>query len=346
MIVINARFLTQPLTGVQRYAIEISLRLTKIDPSIRFVVPKNIIHHDLAKQLNAEVIGTSTGYFWEQIELPNYLKKIGSPLLINFANMAPIFYTNKITSIHDIAFVKFPVGFSWKFKTIYKILIPLVIKTSRRIITISEFSKKEIMDYYKVDSKKIEVIQNGIDKRFVKKDRKLDEQYILGVSSLDYRKNFKSLIDAYLKISNPSLKLYIIGEQNSTFQTMDIQNHANIHFLGRVSDEELIQYYSDAALFVYPSFYEGFGFPPLEAMACETPVVTSNATSIPEVCDDAAVYCDPNSIDDIKSKIELVLSDEALQKELMVKGLERVRMFSWEKSAEKHMKLFEKVLEV
>ncbi len=344
MFIVNARFLTQSITGVQRYAIEISLRLKEINPSIRFLVPKNVIHLDLAKLLDVEIIGENTGYYWEQIELPNYLKKIGSPLLINLANMAPIFYKNKVISLHDIAFVKFPSGFSWKFKLIYKLFIPLILKSSKKIITISQFSKKEIMNYYHVNSKNIEVIYNGIDQNFCKKEKKFNERYILGVSSLDYRKNFKGLIQGYLKISNPNFKLYIIGEQNSVFQNIDIKFHDNIQFLGRVTDENLVQYYSDAMLFIYPSFYEGFGFPPLEAMACGTPVICSDNSSIPEVCGDAVIYCNPHDINDIKYKIEFVLSNKNLQKEMIFKGLEQAKLFSWEKSAEKHIQVFQKVL--
>lgn len=344
MFVVNARFLTQKLTGVQRYAIEISKRLKKLDPSIIFVAPQNILHLHIAKELDVQIIGTKTGYFWEQIELPLYLQSISSPLLFSPANMAPIFYKNKIVSLHDIAFVKFPSGFSWKFKLIYRLFIPLILAFSKKIITISQFSKKEIISYYQIKTDKIEVIYNGIDKQFTKKENQNTEKYILGVSSLDYRKNFKGLIEAFNQISNPELKFYIIGSDNGAFKSMIKGMYNNVHFLGRVSDEELVQYYSNALIFIYPSFYEGFGFPPLEAMACGTPVICSNITSLPEVGGDAVVYCDPYNIQDIKEKIELVLNDASLQEELKVKGLERAQSFSWDKSAKGHMDVFEEVL--
>lgn len=344
-IVINARFLTQKLTGVQRYAIEISKRLKKLNPNIVFVSPRDILHMDIAKELDVQIIGNKVGYFWEQIELPLYLKSIGAPLLFSPANMAPIFYKNKIVSIHDIAFVKYPYGFDWQFRLVYRLLIPIILMTSKKIITISQFSKKEMIEYYSLSAEKIVVIYNGIDEKFSHhlgtEDR---EKYLLGVSSLDPRKNFQGLIEAFLKLNHPSLSLYIIGGKSSNFKDIDMTIDSKIRFLGRVADEELVSYYSRALAFVYPSFYEGFGFPPLEAMACGTPVICSDSSSLPEVGGDAVVYCNPYDVEDIKEKITLLLDDEDLQEKMIKKGLERAKMFSWDKSAEQHLEIFKKVV--
>lgn len=344
-IVINARFLTQKLTGVQRYAIEISKSLKQLKPKIKFLAPRNILHVDVAKELGIEVIGNSTGYFWGQIELPLYLKSIGSPLLFNPANMAPIFYRNKIVSLHDIAFVKYPSGFDWRFRFVYKVLIPIILKTSNKIITVSQFSKKEIIDYYALSTDKIAVINGGIDEKFhTSLNKHTEKEYFLGVSSLDARKNFKGLIEAFLKLNHPSIKLYIIGDKNNAFKHIDVITDERIKFLGRVTDEELISYYSGALAFIYPSFYEGFGLPLLEAMACGTPVITSNLSSMPEVCGDAAMYVDPYDVEDIANKLQIVLEDEVLQRVLIDKGLIHVQKFSWEKASTEHLVVFNKVL--
>ena len=344
-IIVNARFLTQKLTGVQRYAIEISKRLKKLDPSIIFVAPKNILHLDIAKELNIQTIGNSTGYFWEQIELPLYLKSIGSPLLFSPANMAPVFYKNKIVSVHDIAFVKYPHGFEWQFRLVYRLLIPMILKTSKKIITISQFSKKEIIDHYSLSPKQIVVIYNGIDEKFYHHPNpEHKEQYFLGVSSLDSRKNFQGLIEAFLELNHPSLMLYIIGDQNNAFKNIDVMTDKRIKFLGRVSDEELIDYYSGAFAFVYPSFYEGFGFPPLEAMACGAPVICSNTASLPEVGGDAVMYINPYDTNDIRDKMLMVIENEKLREEMLQKGLQHVKQFSWNQAAEEHKQLFDKVL--
>ena len=121
-------------------------------------------------------------------------------------------------------------------------------------------------------------------------------------------------------------------------------NKEDIHYLGYISDIELAKTYNLASLFVYPSFYEGFGLPPLESMACGTPVICSSTTSLPEVGGDAVIYCDPYDIEDIKFQIELVLNDKVLQKDMIKNGLERVKQFTWEKSANKHMQVFEELI--
>lgn len=344
-IVVNARFLTQKLTGVQRYAIEISKRLKKLDPTIVFVAPQNILHVGIGKELDVQIIGTRTGYFWEQIELPLYLKSIGSPLLFSPANMAPVAYTNKIISIHDIAFVKYPHGFDWQFRLVYKLLIPMILKTSKKIITISQFSKKEIIDHYSLSPEKIAVIYNGIDEKFHShSNTKHKQKYLLGVSSLDPRKNFQGLIKAFLELNHPSLMLYIIGDQNNAFKNIDVITDKKIKFLGRVTDKELISHYSGALAFVYPSFYEGFGFPPLEAMACGVPVICSNTSSLPEVGGDAVMYINPYDTNDIRDKMLIVIENEKLRDEMIIKGYQQAMKFLWQDSAEKHLSIFQKEL--
>jgi len=339
-IYINSRFLTQNITGVQRFAIEISKELKKLyKDNILFVSPKNIIHIDLAKELNVKIVGNHTGHLWEQIDLPRYLKSVGSPLLLNLANTAPLFYKNKIVTIHDIAYEKFPKNFDWKFRYFYKFLVPSIIKTSKHIFTVSQFSKNEIIECYKVDKNKISVVYNAVNKIFklIKKD--FNNEYILAVSSLNYQKNFHSLIKAFNKLKNKDIKLYLVGDINKSFADTqllkDIEQNKNILFQGRVSDNELINLYSNAICFIYPSLYEGFGIPPLEAQACGCPVIVSNVASLPEVCSNSALYCNPYDTDDIKEKIELLVNDKDLQNELIQKGFENIKRFSWEKSAKK-----------
>ena len=149
MIVVNARFLTQPLTGVQRFAFEISRALRDLcnDKDLHFVAPSNILTPKKAKELDVEIIGSHTGHLWEQLDLPLYLRKVGNPLLLNFCNTAPIFYKNKLSTIHDITYIRYPQTFSKSFRYFYKVAIPLVLKTSRHVFTVSNFSKQEISDY-------------------------------------------------------------------------------------------------------------------------------------------------------------------------------------------------------
>ena len=345
MLIINARFLTQNITGVQRFAIEISKQINKLyGDDIQFVSPKNIIHKNLAKELNVKVIGNKTGHFWEQLDLPKYLKQNGSPLLLNLANTAPLFYKNKIVTVHDIAYERFPQTFDWKFRWFYKLLIPNIIKRSKHTITVSKFSKSEIIEFYGTNKDDISVIYNSVSDIFKNVEDKKDDKYILAVSSLNYQKNFHSLIKAFNLLENQDILLYLVGSINKNFANLelikDIEMNPNIIFKGRVDDEELISIYSSALAFVYPSLYEGFGIPPLEAQSCGTPVICSNAASLPEVGGtDSVLYIDPYDVNDIKEKIETLINDEAVQKELIEKGFENIKRFSWEESAKKIIKI-------
>lgn len=351
-IYINARFLTQKITGSQRFAIEISKQLKKINPSIKFATPKNIIHTDLAKLLEAEIIGKNMGHVWEQIDLPLYLRSKGNPLLLNLVNTAPLFYKNQIVTIHDLSFLRNPDWFSKKFYYYYRFLIPKIAKNSLKIITVSEFSKKEIINLLNISEENIKVIYCAISKEFqdiIKIDSNNNYgNYILAVSSLDPRKNFERLLLAYNRLTLKDTKLVIAGSKHKIFVDVKIKNfirnNKNIILTGYVSDKVLVSLYRNAIVFVYPSIYEGFGLPPLEAMACGCPVVASNAASIPEVCCDAAYSVDPYNVDSIVEGIYKVLTDESLRQSLIQKGFERVKLFSWEKSAQKVIKIIEEVL--
>ncbi|MCJ7547015.1 MAG: glycosyltransferase family 4 protein [Deltaproteobacteria bacterium] len=353
-IYINARFLTQNVTGVQRYAIEISKRLKKLYPNTLFISPKKIMHKDLMNEFNGLPYGIFNGHLWEQIVLPHYLKKVNNPLLVNLGNTAPLCYKKQIITIFDLSFLINPEWFSKKFYYYYQFLIPKIAKNSLKIITISEFSKKEIIRLLHIPEQKIKVIYCGVDTKFRQKIsvnellKNRPKNYILSVLSLEPRKNIHNLILAFKKIGLPDIQLILVGSRSNVFANNKlkdiIHSKKNIFFTGYLSDDELIRLYSEAKLFVYPSYYEGFGLPPLEAMACGCPVVVSNAASLPEVCGDAAQYIDPYNVESIAEGINKVLTDEPLRQSLIEKGLERARLFSWEKSAQEHIEVFEEVV--
>ncbi len=342
-IVVNARFLTQKITGTQRFAIEISKRLKKLLPSVKFVAPHNILHKDLAEELETNVIGNTTSHLWEQITLPRYLKAAGNPILINLVNTAPLFYKKQIVTIHDLAFLRNPKWFSKTFYLYYRFLIPKIVKNSQKILTVSYFSKNEIMELLHIPQTKIEVIYNAVDVKFHFNPNAKKKKYILTVSSIDPRKNLKNLILAYKKLSPKDYKLIIAGSKNKIFNNTDFREAINgvpgIEFTGHVNDKKLVKLYQEATLFVFPSLYEGFGLPPLEAMACGTPVIVSKTASLPEVCGDAAYYVDPHDPDNIAKGIKDVLYNKELQNQLIAKGFARVKMFEWKNSVEKLLKI-------
>ncbi len=348
MIAINSRFLTQRITGTQRYAVEISKQLSRLLKDKAFFAPKNIFYVELARELKVERIGRFSGYLWEQLELPIYLRKYRNPLLINLVNTAPLFYRKQIVTIHDLSFLKYPQWFSRRFYYFYNFLIPRVTRSAQKVITVSNFSKNEISNVLNIPKKNIEVVYNAVSEKFRYDPFSKKKNYILAVSSLDPRKNFINLILAFKKLSLREYKLIIVGTKNKIFSDSKIrrliEQTPNIEFTGYVPDEKLVKLYQQAELFIYPSLYEGFGLPPLEAMACGTPVVVSNVASLPEVCGDAAYYVNPYDVNDIAQGIEIVLRDEILRKELIQKGLKRVKFFSWEKSAKKLVEIIEEVL--
>lgn len=339
MLVVNARFLTQSITGVQRYAIEISLELAKLyGNQIVFVCPRNVIQKDYFDCLNAVVIGKRTGHLWEQIDLPAYLKKNDSPLLLNLCNTAPVLYNNCIVTLHDVAFKVYPKSFSKSFLWFYKLLIPQILRKSKYIVTVSEFSKAEIVKYYKIKSEKITVVYNATSSVFNQAKRLYEEgKYILAVSSVSYRKNFLAVLQAFEELTTKmdDVSLYIVGDlSQDSFSKVNVEKYKNnekIKFLGRISDDDLKKYYCGASLFVYPSLYEGFGIPPIEAQMCGCPVLVSNIPVFREMLQDSAMFCDPLSVEDIAEKMRYMLMNENVL--LIDKGYRNAKRYSWHQSA-------------
>lgn len=339
--IVNARFLTQQITGVQRYAIEIGLRLkNKLGDDIIFMSPHEILQHDIASQLDAQIVGKHSSHLWEQLDLPLNLMRLGNPLLLCLCNTAPIFYKNKIVTVHDVAFELYPKSFSKNFVRLYKFMIPRVVRNSKHVVTVSNFSKDEIASIYEIDKEKISVIANAVSERFnpVLDEGLRKEKYFLAVSSLNYRKNFIPVLQAFklLLERNGNYKLFVVGDiKNKSFSEVDLSEYTsipNIKFLGRISDEDLIRYYSNAVGFVYPSLYEGFGIPPLESQKCGCPVLCSDIPVLHEVCGDSVMYCNPHDIQDIAEKMLNLAENKMKFREF---GLNNVGRYSWEQSATK-----------
>nr|WP_319022597.1 glycosyltransferase family 1 protein [Klebsiella aerogenes] len=309
------------------------------------LIPDGQIQYDLSfleqTACQVEVVKGGSGHFWEQVTLPLYLMRNKSNLLINLCNTAPAFYSNQIVTHHDITYAKFPNGFSLPFRLIYNTLPRFFLKRSRFIITVSEFSKKEIKQHYKIDEDKIDVIYNAVNESFISLDEKCSvdrtSPYFLAVSSQAYHKNFHGLIESFSNLPlDLGIELKIIGGSSTSLKAGGINNVSNnIKFLGRVSDEELIELYQNASGFIFPSLYEGFGIPPLEAQACGCPVIASNMAVMPEVLQNSVLYFDPLIKNDLCEKIITFMQDPVLRNNLHLEGVKNVKRFSWECSANK-----------
>jgi len=291
---------------------------------------------------------------WEHFRLPSLVSK--DETLFCPANISPIFLPKKVKlvlTLHDVAFKTFPSSFSKLFCWYYSFLIPRNIQRANVIITISEASKKEIVQFYPEAKGKIVVISLGVTEKYRILPEVKKEKSILYVGSVNERKNLIGVIEAFEKLpEHLGYSLVIIGNYFGNFILSDkledtltrAKKNSGISFKQNLDDEALLYEYNVASCLVFPSFYEGFGLPPLEAMACGTPVITSNLSSMPEVCGDAALYVNPYNIKDIKEKILKLIEDVDLQDELIKKGLERAKKFTWEKAADKHLEVFKKAL--
>ncbi|AHM61789.1 group 1 glycosyl transferase [Flammeovirgaceae bacterium 311] len=347
MIYINARFLTQPITGVQRFAIELcrSLKRSSYADRIQLVCPPNVLHTEIAKELQALPVGSRSGHLWEQLDLPVFLKSRGNPVLVNLANAAPLLYNRNIVTIHDLSVYQSSKWFSFTYRSFYKAVTPVIVSKALKVVTVSNSIKKELVDRLNLREDKVEVIYNGISELFLSgvPAENNKENYILTVSSIDPRKNILSLVRAFIKADVKDHDLYIIGGKAAVFSgsglEREVMGRSDIKLLGRVSDEELLRLYSRAKLFVYLSLYEGFGIPNVEAMAMGVPVLTSNISSIKEVCSDAVSYVDPLDVDEASNEIKRLVGSTHAQKELSVLGLERSKLFRWEYAGEKMLKL-------
>lgn len=343
-IFINGRFLTQRLTGVHRFAFEMCKAMKRIGADITVIAPQNVLE-SYKCEFKIVKIGKTSGHLWEQIELPLYMRKHHkNELLISFSGLGPVFRKNHISTIHDLAFIVNPAWYSKSYTFYYKLMTPILARNAKKIITVSNYSKKEISKIYPVLKNKIYVIYNALSDMFKSinvSKKKNDEEYVLTVSSMDPRKNFPRLVEAFMKLDKLPYKLYIIGGKPANFEDIKFSNYSEdkIKFLGYVADEQLVEYYKNASLFVYPSLFEGFGIPPLEAMSQDTPILLSDIEVLREVCGDTAFYCDPYNINDIAEKISYVLLNKGEAEKKVTGYPEQLSKYSWDLSAKKLMNL-------
>jgi glycosyltransferase involved in cell wall biosynthesis len=268
-----------------------------------------------------------------------------------------------VVTIHDCIHLRFPEYLPNRAAYAYaRASLWASARQASAVLTVSEASKHDILHYCHVPAEKVVVVYNGIDERFweapddeqvslVRERYQLTHDFVLYVGNIKHHKNLVRLIEAFAELRqgpHEDLKLLIIGDQISKLPALrravhHHKLHKHVRFLGYIPDATLAVLYRLTAAFVFPSLYEGFGLPPLEAMACGAPVVTSNTSSLPEVTGDAAVLVDPYSVDSIVEGVRRVLDDPALAADLRRRGPIRARAFSWEQSVAKTRRLYEAV---
>jgi glycosyltransferase involved in cell wall biosynthesis len=330
-IQVNGRYLVQRLTGQQRYAQEIVSRLQN---RLEIIAPP-------AKSRGIR------GHLWEQLMLP---RRLGCDLLWSPSTTGPLTVKRQVVTIHDCAFFDQANCFSRAFAAWYQFLVPRLARAARRIIAVSDFSKQRIVELCRVPEESISTIYSGVGKQFrphsageigtAKSKLGLPERYILCVGSLEPRKNLARLLAAWQQVQPrlDGLSLVLVGAKSHVFRNADqTETPVGVHL-----DENLLPaVYAGAEFFVYPSVYEGFGLPVIEAMASGVPVITSKVTALPEVAGDAAAFVDPLNISSIAAGIEQLAADEQLRCELRHKGLARAAHFNWDRTAEETWKVLE-----
>lgn len=278
------------------------------------------------------------GMAWERVVLPLRVKKHKIDVLF-CPNANGFFHKSDIPTvvlIHDMnSFSGYSSGLYGSYE---RTVLPIVADKAHHLVTVSQFSKEEIVKYTGVSTSKVSVVYNGIDNKFLREGGgnpiELPEKYVLFVGALNPRKNIDGVIKSFrlFQQKKPEYKLVMIGPKNkAVFQNYNIDESKSIFLPGFVSSDELKYAYSHASAFLFPSYYEGFGLPPLEAMACGTPVVASNTSSLPEILSDAALLADPNDHNTLAEFLGLAVKDGEERSRLIEKGYSNAQRFTWDR---------------
>lgn len=371
---IDARFYGPASKGLGRYTQEIVDRVVKIDQENKYVIflsPDNFSDFQCDGERVKKVLIKARWYsLAEQIIFPWQIFRERLDLL-HFAHFnVPVFTPVRfVVTIHDLILTKFPTvrastlsPFLYKIKNFaYKIVIWIAAKRARKIIAVSEYTKKDIIKQFDVKEGKVEMIYEGVSEIFETKcltklgatellDKyKIKNPFILYLGNAYPHKNLEKLIDVSLKLKKdyPDLNLVLVGKEDYFYKRL--KNYAQkikapVIFAGFVPDEDLEVFFKEALCYVFPSFYEGFGLPPLEAMTQGCPVVSSQESCLPEILEDAAMYFDPKNEDDMIKNIKKVINSKDLREELIEKGFQQYKKFSWDKAAEETVGVYRKIL--
>jgi len=317
-IFINGRFLSRPITGVERYGHEI-IRLFK----------------DNYRVEKTRMNGLA-GHAWEQLILPTRIKP--ESILWSPANTGPLWIHNQAVTIHDLSPLEHPEWFKTGFASWYQLFLPILIKRIRVIFAPSNYVKQKVMKRFGI--RNVLITTNGVDtSRFHPKAKQstynLPNKFILFVGSQQPRKNLQALLEAWREIKNdfPDLWLVIAGDTGAIFASTHLPKTERMMSLGYVSEDDLAGVYAKATLFILPSFDEGFGLPALEAMACGVPVIVSDGGALPETVGDAGMIFRIDEKNELANILRECLENNELRLSLASKGLERVKLFPWQKSA-------------
>jgi glycosyltransferase involved in cell wall biosynthesis len=361
-IVVNTRLLLKNrLEGIGWFSYETLKRITNDHPEHHFIFLFDRDYDEeflFADNVTPLILSPAARhpflfFLWFEFSVGGFLNKFKPDLFLSPDGYLSLRGKCKqLAVIHDISFEHYPKDVSWIVRKYYRYFFPKFARKATRIATVSEFSKKDITEQYKIAPGKIDVVYNGCNELYqpvsseikaaTKKRFSQDSDYFLFVGALHPRKNISRLLQAFDQFKEKeksNTKLVIVGEKYRW--TADIKRayigmkyREDVIFTGRLSSADLKNVLGSALAMVYVPYFEGFGIPVLEAMSCDTPVITSNITSMPEVAGDAALLVDPFSVDSISGAMLYLYKDESMRNSLIEKGRIRAKAFSWDKTAD------------
>jgi glycosyltransferase involved in cell wall biosynthesis len=350
-------------TGLDRYSKRLFEHLRKIDAQSFYILyQRGALTDKIPNSLWEQVI-LPLRTFINKLDILHTVKNLGLPAI-------HLNHTRYVLTLCDVIPLKFPQQYlpDAKLRRKYERRLKLSISSADKIVTLSQFSKRDIISTLNIPEESIEVIYPGVDKFFrhigdkalherIRNKYSGGENFILGIGADEPRKNNTLLMKAFRKLKEikeyRKYKLIVVGrryiygnrEMERVISQMPSSIKNDVIFAGEVTDDDLLMLYNAAEVFVFPSVYEGFGMPVLEAMSCGTPVIMSNATSLPEVAgDSAAITVDPSDEEALTQKMLEVIEDERLRQHLIREGYYRVRLFSWEKAAQQMLSVYRKLV--
>ena len=361
-LTINGRFLTQPVTGVQRYARELCATLDEAltegegvpDVEVEMLTPplaaRLAVSLPSYDAISLREVGRGGGHRWEQTVLPRHLS--GTDVLFCPGNTAPLLSLVRkrpavVVTVHDLAFRDFPETVSGSFRRAYEVIVPSVMRRADRVITVSEAERSRMLAHFPAAAERLTAVANGGIPRVrpvPAEDDPVppDGPFVLYVGALNPRKNVAGVIAACrsLLADRPDLRAVFFGDPDRIYQAVDLgPADERMIFASKLGDAALEAHYAAASLLLFPSFHEASGLPPVEAIVQGCPVVVSDIAALRERCGEAALYCDPHDVESIAAQAGRVLDDAALAADLAARGRARAATYTWENCLERTLEV-------
>jgi glycosyltransferase involved in cell wall biosynthesis len=354
---INGRFLTQPLTGVQRYARQIVSALDQLlvqghplarNLKVEILRPPGTANDLALEKIELRVAGRGSGYVWEQVDLPRHAR--GG--IMSLCNVGPLAAKRQVLCIHDLNTFLAPESYSWKFRALYRHLLPALGNMASKIVTVSHFSAGQIARFGVAPASKIAVIPNGrehalgwVPRHSAATRAVAGDDTIVLLGSPAPHKNVAMMLGLAEELAAAGLRLAVVGSLDARVFSSSLAGTkaSNVLWLGRLTDGEIAALLQDCLCLAFPSFTEGFGLPPLEAMTVGCPVVASDRASLPEICADAALYAPPDQPRQWLAHFLDLRSNTGLRSVLRRRGRAAAQRYSWPGSAELYLQVLAEI---